>query len=339
MSSQTFLSDRPLSLGELLDATFRLYRRHFKTLILTAGALLVPLQILTAIALSVMIRYKAIDAPISRKIPFVTLPQIAPDPAASNLAAVGGVGVVAGLIIGLVNILVVVALFWLSIQLLHQQEYSFTEAWRAAKKYFGAYFLMRILQGLVVGLPTSIVAAVLMMMTGAGMIVMAIVLLFGAYMSIRWFVAPVALVDRDMGPGSALGHSWRTTGPHFWRVAIYAALLFLLNIVFVSVPNYGLQMAIIQLTPAHFYNVAMPLISGISSILTAIWQPIYIIAIVMLYFNLKAGQPGDGLIGRLEEMESQEAPSRQASPVSEEEALEKYMQQVEDDLASTGDDV
>ncbi|MBV7336114.1 hypothetical protein KFU94_49340 [Chloroflexi bacterium TSY] len=47
-----FTTSGPMSLGELLDGAFRLYRERFGILVLTAAVFLVPMGILSSILLS-----------------------------------------------------------------------------------------------------------------------------------------------------------------------------------------------------------------------------------------------------------------------------------------------
>ena len=312
MSSTPFLPGRPLSLGELLDATFRIYRKHFKPFILTAGALLVPLQVLMAILVSLTVRYQAIDAPVRSWIPFISFPQLAPDPTAGNMSAFVGLSLILGLAVGVINLIVAIALIWLGIEYLHQRSPSATDAWGTGKSYFWRYFLLLLLQGLILGIPFALVTFVIAVIPGAGIVVMIAFLLVSAFVYTRWFIAPAALVEQNMRAYDALGYSWRMTRPYFWRIVMYAILLFLLNFVIVSMPGYILQMLVISATPEHLYNVAMPLISLISSVLAALWMPINFLAMVMLYFDLRTREEGYDLEMRVQEMENETGPS---SPV------------------------
>lgn len=333
MTTDGLLFGRKLSLGELLDATFRIYRRHFRTLVLTAGALLVPLQILLSILLSVVIRYQAVDAPVSRWVSFIIVPQLEPDPTSANAAILGVLGLGSGIIIGIVNLIVTLALIWLGIEYLHQREHSFTDAWRSAKTFFWSYFGLLVLQSLILGIPLVILSMFFVVIPGLEVIAIILMLIVIAYVTIRWFIAPVALLDQQLGSFSALKYSWRTVGPQFWQVFVYVGLLLLLNIVFVSMPQYALEFLIIRLTPPHLYQAAMPFISAITSILTAFWQPIYIIATVMLYFNLKIKQDGSDVEERVREFEEQNAPQR-----FQDESLQRFLDQVDADLEMMDND-
>lgn len=351
MTDGGLLPGRKLSLGELLDATFRIYRRYFKTLALTAGALLVPLQILFSILLSIVFRYHAVDAPVSRWISFITLPQLQPDPTTSDAVVLSVLGLGVGIVIGVANLIVTLALIWLGIEYLHQREHTFTEAWRSGKSYFWPYLGLLVLQGLILGIPLFLMSMFFLVSPGLGIAAMILMLIIVVYVTIRWFVAPVALLDQDLGSSSALGYSWRMVGPQFWRVFAYVGLLLLLNIAIVSMPQYALQSLIISITPPHLYRAAMPFISAVTSILTALWQPIYLIAMVMLYFNLRVKQDDNDLEERVREMENQDEPlqqflgqddndleERMRETENQDESLQQFLDQVDADLEAMDHD-
>ena len=140
-------------------------------------------------------------------------------------------------------------------------------------------------------------------------------------------------------------------GPQFWRVFAYAGLLLLLNIAIVSMPQYALESLIISITPPHLYHVAMPFISAVTSILTALWQPIYLIAMVMLYFNLRVKQDDNDLEERVREMENQDEPLQQfldqvdndleervREMENQDESLQQFLDQVDADLEAMDND-
>ncbi len=303
MTSEPVFFSRQLSLAELLDATFRIYRKNFKTLALTAGALLVPLELFIAILMSLMVPFQATKTQVNRLMPFWTMPQLTPAPDANNLIAVGAVAFVIGIIEAVFKAFVVIALIWLAIEYLHKRQHTVTEAWSNGKKNFWRYLLLLILESLILAIP-MVLLGLGMLIPGIGIAIAIILFLVVFYISMRWFLAPVALVDRPVRSFDAIGASWGMTSAAVGRVILYVVLLMVLNFVVTSMPSYLLQMGVIALAPATYYGAAFAGISAVSSILNALWMPIYYIAMVMLYFDLRNRQEGYSLAMQVDALET-----------------------------------
>lgn len=207
---------RPLSISDLLDATFRLYRAHFLLFCRITAILLVPLTIIGI---------------------FTKLL-----PVADSI-----LGLCQSLV---VNNLLTAALVYVAGQLYFQQmpstKTAYQTGWQKCVRVWGAMFL----QGLALIVPIIAVAAVIFLATVAGIsavlvgtvggVVMLCVILF---FTMRWYVAVPIIVLEGLGAVDGLQRSWNLTKSRKWHVLATSLSLGTIAFIFTTMPtlfvNYG----------------------------------------------------------------------------------------------------
>ncbi|MBI3943873.1 MAG: hypothetical protein HY326_12725 [Chloroflexi bacterium] len=321
----------PLGLGDLLDRAFRLYRERFWTLLLTAAIFLVPTAFLSG--LSTGLFTTSVDS----------LSRLSPSPEETPTQVMGAVGSVAqgyGIILIMsiltyfVSGLVTLALTAQSIATLHGQRLTLSESVRAGLNRFWAFLGMSIVQAICFFFATLIVVIPLILLvvvvalgfgfslsqsynTGANAIAaigLVIGLLCGyffallaiilptAFLSARWIVATPGLVAQGWGPVQALQRSWALTRGQTLRCIGYLFLLWLLSLFVTGLPILVIQQFILALLPQSL-GWATGISTALGSIANVLWQPLYVAAIVLLYYDLRVRKESYDLalrVGRLE---------------------------------------
>jgi hypothetical protein len=126
------------------------------------------------------------------------------------------------------------------------------------------------------------------------------------YLYVRWFVATPAIVDQRVGPVTALRTSWRLTKGNALRISGYGLLLFTLSFVVVSLPVSLLQwLAIVVAGSGGSVAITTALTIAASALLSVLWQPLFAIAVVLLYFDLRVRRESYDLTLRLAELEAE----------------------------------
>jgi hypothetical protein len=329
----------PLSLGDLLDRAFRIYRARFGLLILTAAIFVVPLGIASGIISGTMMTgYFNI---------FTTLMRNASGPPSTStlqsIQANGnrfiGLSYLIGLLSLLVNTVVVLALANQSIAILHQEELSLGGGIRRGLRRFLAYLGLLICKFFLTGLATLAVmlgigciffafflgigglaaASRWEPSAGAGQVglvigiiiagilyIAALLLLFAPliYLSARWVAALPGLIDQGWGPIEALQKSWALTKGQSWRCVGYVTLLGLLYGVLylslISIAFFGAALAY-KTSPA----ASIAIYAAVGAILPVLWQPLSTAASVLFYYDLRVRQEGYDLLLRVQQLEGE----------------------------------
>ena len=136
MSSQAIPIPGPLSIGDIIDRAFRIYRARFKPMLLTALLLLVPLAVLTGV-LSYFVNEQSLRSTASGDV-------------AGSLGASFG-SLVLGLLSWLIQGLAELALTFHALAALRNEGMEPREAISAAGGRIGSWLGMSILRGLVFG--------------------------------------------------------------------------------------------------------------------------------------------------------------------------------------------
>ncbi len=328
----------PLSLGDLLDRAFRLYRARFGSMTLTAAVWLIPFSIISALLTgTVMSDYFALLQVMT------TTPNADPNELLSQFSSsipqfilVIFVIVILGMI---VQGAVTLALTRQSISILQDERLTVGESIRQGLSRFWPFVGMIIAQAIAIFLVTLVmimivVVAVMLiafvgvaggmsgLFDGAGdaagiaagigfaflfmcayLLMILLMLVPTIYLSARWVVAIPGLVEQEWGPIEALRRSWALTTGNVWRCLFYTTLLYILSIVIVGVPVYILQFGAIMMPPAYL-GLTTGVISGVSSLFSVIWQPFYMAAIVLLYYDLRVRQEGFDLVQRIDRLDA-----------------------------------
>lgn len=304
----------PLSVGDLLDRIFRVYRARFGVLVLTAALFLIPIAIVNGIITGqFMVGY--LDF----------LQNIATVPATDVADAMGpffiytmgilGISLLAGLSSSVVNLAVSIHV----LRFYDGNQLTVGEGIRRALPKLWRLILLYLTQALATFLTVVViggVAVLVLVLVGVAMGGVAMLALEGSemagpfavvgmivlllclyvfllaliavpvlYLSARWIVAVPALVNEGLGPIAALRRSWQLTVRNVWRSVFYLVLLFILSSLVVSVPLTVIQQ-VLMLLPIGT-DIAIAMSTAIGSLFNVIWQPLYATGLVLLYFDLR----------------------------------------------------
>jgi hypothetical protein len=202
---------RPLALSDVLDETFRIYRRQFKAMVMVMGVMAVPLAILSIAVIAVGgtlgmqaltsggpngPSVTAILATISTVIPLVILNTLA-----RLVAGAAAVRVASDAILGLPT----------------DVGGAYREAFRRLGTILGGNFLAGL-------------AATLLAMTCIG-------IPFAIYIGLGWaLVLPLIMIE-GLGMSAAMGRSWGLVKGHRWRLLVALVLIGLIMYLLVSIPS------------------------------------------------------------------------------------------------------
>lgn len=335
---ETSFFPKPLSIGELLDRAFRLYRQNFGLLLLTAAVLLVPFGIVSGLITgTAMVSYLDVLENIATQTGLSAPEPIEIfDPTSNFLSVMVGLGIV-GL---LVNGAATLALTWQGIGLLHDEKATLGQGLRSGFSRLLAYVGMMLLQGVALIGIFSIIAIVFTLLIGIVFSfvgnptisfgddsvpfllnpVTALICLYPLtflfllvplmYLIGRWSVATPALIGQGLGPIGALRYSWNMTKGNVRRSVIFIILLSILNIVLVTVPAMVIsQLVSFFVDPASNPAFVQTLSMIISLLAGVIWIPLYTTAFVMFYFDLRVRKDGYDLDQRITQFETKLKPA------------------------------
>ncbi len=311
--SNAFPIPGPLSLGELLDRSFRLYRARFGALLLTAAAVMIPIGIIQGVTTTRS--YATLTGATERLAADPNSTQAAMAVLGPTLSYFGQTFLVTLLLL-LAYGLVSLALSIQSAAALHGETLTVGEGLRRGLRRVPALIGMGILQGLaylgitlVVMIPLIILGVIAAAAIGAGgaigggdnlavagatvailcgyLVAVVLVMIPWLYLAARWVAALPALALENLGATKALGRSWRLTKKRVWRSFGYVFLLSLLSLLVISLPLIVIQQALLAVLPLAQSPVILGLSTALSSLLGVLWQPLYAAAIVLFYYDLR----------------------------------------------------
>jgi membrane-anchored glycerophosphoryl diester phosphodiesterase (GDPDase) len=131
------------------------------------------------------------------------------------------------------------------------------------------------------------------------------VLLPFLYLSSRWIAAAPGLMVQDYGATEALRRSWQLSRGQVWRCMGYRVLLVLLMGLVITAPLTILQQVMLIVLPTSAVGVVTALSTALSAIVNVVWQPFYVGALVLLYFDLRVRQEGYDLALQVEQLEAE----------------------------------
>jgi hypothetical protein len=313
MSSRAIPIPGPLSIGDIIDRAFRIYRARFKPMVLTALLLLVPLALVTG-ALSYLFNEQALQSASSGD-------------AAGSLGASAGSLVVAFLT-WLIQGLAELALTFHALAALQNEEVEPRGAIASAAGRLGSWLGMSILRGLVFAalLFVLIVPSVLLVLaadSNAGalaavglacllLLAMLVILVLVVFLQTRWVVSTPSLVTEQLGARKALGRSWHLTRGKFWRSFGVMVVLGLIGLIVLSLPNIAIQ------TVAMFGTERTALWSAagtaFGTVLSALYVPLSAAAYVVLYYDLRVRRENLDLDVRVQQLEAENAALEETQP-------------------------
>lgn len=340
----------PLSLGELLDRAFRLYRLRFKSFITIAALFLVPYAVVSGLLTGgFLTSYYSLFTQMAA-VPSGDLPSDTVQQVFAGIGTFAGAAILvslAGLVVMLLNTL---SLTSHAVAALYGRPEPIRESVRRARRRFWPAVRMNILKWLALagialalamvggivgflaaaaaggaislvapeGSNSGVIASVgliFLLMCGyfVGIVLLAIPVV---YLMGRWQVALPGIVDQGWRARQSLGESWRLSHGHTWRVIGYLVLVWALSAVITSVPLYLIQyVALFAFSDPQMVLVAGALSSVASALLSVLWQPLAAIAVALLYFDLRVRQEGLDIERRVAAMEA--ALGAQTIPIPE----------------------
>jgi Membrane domain of glycerophosphoryl diester phosphodiesterase len=247
---------RPLSVGEMLDAGFRLFRHRFGTLIACVVVPVVPLTILGTI------------------ITASTDPNAYDVNATSTETGTALAGFLIGLFLQSAGAALAVAACFKAISAAYLGERtSFGDSLSYAFRRF---------------VPLMICYVVVVIITIPGWILLIIP---GIWLSIKMCMAFPAVIFERAGPFRAIGRSWRLTKDNWWRVFGTLVVVFLIALVV----NFALTavLGIVAAGSDSISEVAFALLTTIITLLTyMLTYPLWAAVMTVIYYDLRVRNEG-----------------------------------------------
>ena len=248
---------RPLSIGETLDAGFRLLRARFGTLLVCVLVPMVPLSIISTIIVA-STDDQAFDVNATAT-------------TSDDGAAIAGT-LIGALIQGAAAALAVAACFRV-----------ISSAYLGERAEAGPslrYGLSRLL-------PLMVAYIVLAIVLG----VSALLVLLPIFLGVKWSLTFAAIVAERAGPFRAMGRSWELTRGHWWRVFGTLLVVALIALVLYVAVVAGLGGAIATSDDMSEFTYAT-LTTALTVILFAILYPLVASIITVIYYDLRVRNEG-----------------------------------------------
>jgi hypothetical protein len=287
-----------MPLGELLDETFKLYRRHFTVIAGVALAIILPNLILTLVSGSYLAN------------PFTFLQQVATN--ANNPEGLAAIQArqqqftssplyLLSFPLALLMIpFTLGALYYAATSLAAGSQQTVGSILLGTlRRYFGLLGVA-ILSGLP-GIGVILVVVILVVVfvalhATAVAVVIGIVggiaaLVFLVWLAVRWAVAYAALLGERVNPWRALGRSWKLVEGNWWRTIGVLLLVWLLVAIIQSAVGL-LFGGIAALVPGLGEEVRAGAVTVVTAVVNALVGAIAPLAITMLYLDLRVRKEG-----------------------------------------------
>lgn len=248
---------RPLSIGEILDAGFRLLRSRFGALMACVLVPIVPLAILNTVIIA------------STNPETFDVNATATSDSASEVVGVLG----ARLLLGLGGLLAVAACFKVISAAYLGERSSAGESLR--------YGLSR--------LPALVGASIVLLIA----LVPAFIALAipGIFLAVKWCVASTAIVAERAGPLKGLSRSWALTRGHWWRTFATLLVLGLIGIVLWFAILFTIGAALASVDSISTVTVAV-LDTLIIVLILALLYPLDAAVLTVLYYDMRVRNEG-----------------------------------------------
>jgi hypothetical protein len=274
---------RPLSVGEVLDASFKLYGRHFQTLVLCMVVVAVPLAILD------------------------TLVQASTTENAFNYSAdadpdTDGAAVAGTIVSGLINNLILPAFATAAcLRVLTEGYLGRSTTWQESL-LFGLRRLW-------------LVIAATILMTLAVIAGFIALVLPGFWLFVCFAVAIPALLFEELGPAQALGRSFRLVQGRWWATFAALFVMLVLLLVIVIVVTGTVVGAVLSNSDNEVLGAILTAIAAI--LVTALVYPLQAAVVTLIYFDLRVRKEGFDLQLLTERMGAEPAPQAGGVPPAE----------------------
>ncbi|MEP6776126.1 MAG: glycerophosphoryl diester phosphodiesterase membrane domain-containing protein [Chloroflexota bacterium] len=297
---------RPRSIGELLDQSFRLYRKHFLTFIAILAVVQVPMQLLVQFFTSLLIGNVSGNSFTSFSSRSSSLQSSSST--LTTLLVLYGVIIALSIVSGLLQQLSQGALTAAVANSYLDKPLSFGDSYRQMFARVGALLGVIALQFLVY--LAFIVPFIVLFLIGAGLgafgsgdaggggfaviclaFLLFIVALAGViYVSVRWTAATPVVIVEKLGPVAALRRSWALIQNSWWRTVGLTLLLSLLGAAIAQGPAFLVGIFTALLTRNLVLQQVIS--GGITTLVGLVYLPIQLIAITLYYFDLRVRKEG-----------------------------------------------
>jgi hypothetical protein len=257
---------KPLSIPELLDKGFQIYKRHVWMLLAIAAIINIPEMIVQS-----FLAFRLVDERLSNLISNVLSPfaQLALTLAVSSLYLGRHVSV--------------------------QTSYS-----QSAYKYF-TLFGANILIGLAIVVPSAIIGVTFVLAAPLGIFVSLFLVPLLVFWSTRWSLAVPAILLEDTSASKGLGRSWSLTEGYFWHVFGTSFAASLLTILLSTLPV--LLVAYVLTGLLHYPDQVVAVVSVIVEKLALVLSLPFSMAVnVLIYYDLRIRKEGYDLIAMTDEL-------------------------------------
>jgi hypothetical protein len=259
LSSASFTPElRPLSIGEVLDAGFRLLRARFGTLVLCALVPLVPLTILSTVIV-------ASADPSAFDVNATT----ASDSGSANIG-----NLLDRLITGAAAALAIASCFKVISGTYLGERSGAGESLR--------YGLTRLLPLMVAYIVMSIALPIAF--------ILLIVPFF--YLGVKWSMTYAAIVAERTGPFSGMGRSWELTRGHWWRVFGTLLVVVLITFVLSFVALVAIGAAAVALDDTIGTTAYATVITLATILVLAVLYPLIAAIVTVVYYDLRVRNEG-----------------------------------------------
>jgi hypothetical protein len=257
LSAPAPLRLRPLEIGDLLDETFRMYRRHF---FLFAG---ISVILSLPLAASAGFSFFALFNNLAQQTASTQAPDLGP--------TLASLAVVLVLTIALYPLLYG-SITYAACESALGRPVTFWGAMRAAfRRYFHilGFFLLLV-----------------------PMVVLFCLFPLWIWIGVRWIVwMPVMFVE-NVGLGAALGRSWRLIEGRWWRTFLVLFLMYILIQVVATALQAFLFLGQILLSAVVSSYVSLAISEATGILVSSLVNPILQIAVVLIYFDLRVRREG-----------------------------------------------
>ncbi len=175
---------RELSVGELLDKAFRLYRAQVLPLLGITSVVLIPTTLLQILSVLLWQDARILDS--IQSIFFTSLIEVA------LIAAIS--------------------------QIYLSKPFSIKQAFGLGWKRYFSVLGAELLIGLAISVPVFFIAICSMLASGLSVLAFIAIIPLAVFLGTRWAIASEVIVLEDKGASEGLRRSWKLTEKYFWRV-------------------------------------------------------------------------------------------------------------------------
>ncbi len=243
---------KPLSVGELLDKSFQIYKGNALTLLAITGVLLVPAAIIRLVATAYMADARLVEWFLDFFI--------------QNMTEVALICAISNLYLG--------------------KEVSVSAVYSVGMRNYGAVLGATFLMGLAysaLGILVGIFAI------GASGSIGCLLIPVGAatiFISTRWSISIPSVVLEDMRAAKGIGRSWSLTKGYFWKVFGTAFAAGLLGILVSYLPTLALNYLVTELVNTSFLTTQL-LLKVAEQFAVIISLPFTLGVTVLIYYDLR----------------------------------------------------